>query len=110
MAAERMPGLIPTNSTRMPGPIRSFNSTACPIMLERLYNHLHELAVQGRTDALRLRRARQGQEDDVERCQESRRAETPAVGEEGRPHFLLPHRRREGRGRRVQGARRRLRG
>src|SRR5690349_2291751 len=55
----------------------------------------YELAVQGRTDSLQLRRSRARREDVVDRREEFARAEAPARGEEGRSNFLLPHRRRQ---------------
>src|SRR5260221_7436224 len=66
----------------------------------------HELAIQGRTVELQLRRVRERQVDGVERCEEPRRAETPPLGEEGRPDFLLSHRRRKTDRRHRQSARR----
>src|SRR5919204_1434365 len=99
MAADRMPGLIPTKSTRTPGRIRSRSIEFLPASLSSpaagaLTIENYELVVQGRADALRLRRARQGQNDGLERREEPARAEAPARGEEGGPHLLLPHRRR----------------
>ena len=85
-----------------------FKVTAAPIGGREIEAVGVELAVQGRADALRLRRVRQGQEDHVERREESARPEAPARGAEGRSDLLLPHRRRESGRRDRQGARRRL--
>src|SRR5262249_9442962 len=87
-----------------PGPER----TSQRFVLSSACEGSHELAVQGRADALRLRRTGQGQEDGVERREESAGAEASAVGQERRSDFLLPHRRREGGGGRREGAGRRL--
>src|SRR5262249_9314323 len=56
------------------------------------------------------RRAGEGQVHGVERRQESSRAAASPCGQEGRPHLLLSHRRREGGRRHRQGARQRLSG
>src|SRR5947207_12821313 len=51
----------------------------------------YELAAQGRTDSLRIRRAREGQESGLERREERAGAETSPRDQEGRPPLLLPH-------------------
>src|SRR5581483_5492645 len=54
------------------------------------YNADDELAGEGRTEPLRVRRAREGQEGRVERRQERVGAKASSRHEEGRPHLLLP--------------------
>src|SRR6202035_2454744 len=109
---------MPTKSTRAAGGTRSRSTLQSTIYdlrstiydfrfwMYKRYRGLrcHELAVQGRTVALQLRCARQGEEDRVERREEPARAKAPARGQEGRPHLLLPYGRREGRGRDREGA------
>src|SRR4051812_37052000 len=71
--------------------MRSRSMARCGLALQ---SH-HELAVQGRTRQLQLRRPREGRENRLERREEPRRPEAPALREERRHHLLLSHRRRE---------------
>src|SRR5205809_2152699 len=59
---------------------------------EKLQCGGYELAGEGRTDPLRIRRAREGQESGLERRPERAGAEASSRHQEGRPHLLLSHR------------------
>src|SRR5213082_2308457 len=108
MAAERMPGLMPTSSTRTSALTQS-RSRRNRAGRNAAMIASYELALQRRTDALQLRRAREGQEGRLERRPQSARAEASPFRQKRRSHLLLPHRQREGGGRRRQGARRLVR-
>src|SRR5213593_3863503 len=59
---------------------------------EKLQCGGYELAGEGRTDPLRIRRAREGQESGLERRPERAGAQASSRHQEGRPHLLLSHR------------------
>src|SRR5258706_430128 len=83
---------------RPPGPslrLRAAEETKphrpAPFLSRESKRRGNELVAKGRTDALRIRRVREGQKSGVERCAERARAEASPGDKGGRPPLLLPH-------------------